>query len=152
MGFFAESWRRLRPVGLLVLNWNLRQLPTGAATRKNGSGTVGASLFWRLVLSSKFCWFLRYDGAVRDAESDVGPALRRDGGAAAYEGTGVGVRGRARRRRGVEARGGRFGCFWRCPHSRRLGEVTPGFVGLEMQQGASSSGMSLSFLRRTLSR
>ena len=152
MGFFAESWRRLRPVGLLVLNWNLRQLPAGAASRNKGSSTVGASLFWRLVLSSKFCWFLRYDGAVRDAESDVGPALRRDGGAAAYEGTGVGVRGRARRRRAVEARGGRFGCFWRCPHSRRLGEVTPGFVGLEMQQGASSSGMSLSFLRRTLSR
>ena len=118
MGFFAESWRRLRPVGLLVLNWNLRQLPAGAASRNKGSSTVGASLFWRLVLSSKFCWFLRYDGAVRDAESDVGAALRRDGGAAAYEGTGVGVRSRARRRRAVEARGGRFGCFWRCPHGR----------------------------------
>ena len=89
MGFFRVCWRRLGSVGLLVLNWNLRQLPTGAATRKNGSGTVGASLFWRLVLSSKFCWFLRYDGAVRDAESDVGAALRRDGGAAAYEGTGA---------------------------------------------------------------
>jgi len=45
--------RRLRPVGLLVLNWNFIPLPTGAASRKKGSGTVGASLFWRLVLSSK---------------------------------------------------------------------------------------------------
>ena len=79
----------------------------------------------------------------------MGAALRRDGRAAAYEGTGVGVRGRARRRRAVEARGGRFGCFWRCPHGRRLVEATPGLVRLEMQQGASSSGMSLSFLRRT---
>ena len=97
MGFFRVCWRRLGSVGLLVVNWNLRQLPTGAASRTKGSCTLGASLFWRLVLSSKFCWFLRYDGAVRDAESDVGAALRRDGGAAAYEGTGVGVRGRARR-------------------------------------------------------
>ena len=121
MGFFPRlhvGARRLGSVGLPALYWNFIPLPTGAASRKQGSGTVGASLFWRLVLSSKFCWFLRYDGAVRDAESDVGPALRRDGGAAAYEGTGVGVRGRARRRRGVEARGGRFGCFWRCPHGR----------------------------------
>ena len=118
MGFFRVCWRRLGSVGLLVVNWNLRQLPTGAASRTKGSCTLGASLFWRLVLSSKFCWFLRYDGAVRDAESDVGPALRRDGGAAAYEGTGVGVRSRARRRRAVEARGGRFVCFWRCPHGQ----------------------------------
>ena len=62
------------------------------------------------------------------------------GGAAAYEGTGVDVRGRARRRRAVEARGGRFGCFWRCPHGRRLGKATPGLVRLGMQQRASSSG------------
>ncbi len=77
---------------------------------------------------------------MRDAESDVGAALRRDGRAAAYEGTGVGVRGRARRRRAVEARGGRFRCFWRCPHGRRLGKATPGLVRLGMQQRASSSG------------
>ena len=70
----------------------------------------------------------------------MGAALRRDGGAAAYEGPGVGVRGRARRRRAVEARGGRFGCFWRCPHGRRLGKATPGLVRLGMQQRASSSG------------
>ena len=77
---------------------------------------------------------------MRDAESDVGAALRRDGRAAAYEGTGVGVRGRARRRRAVEARGGRFRCFWRCPHGWRLGKATPGLVRLGMQQRASSSG------------
>ena len=77
---------------------------------------------------------------MRDAESDVGAALRHDGGAAAYEGPGVGVRGRARRRRAVEARGGRFRCFWRCPHGRRLGKATPGLVRLGMQQRASSSG------------
>ena len=54
------------------MNWNLRQLPTGAATRKNGSGTVGASLFWRLVLSLKIRGFGGCYGAVRDAEGDVG--------------------------------------------------------------------------------
>ena len=40
------DWRRLRPVGLLALKLLLRQLPTGAASRKKGSGTVGASWFW----------------------------------------------------------------------------------------------------------
>ena len=88
MGFFAESWRRLRPVGLLVLNWNLRQLPAGAASRNKGSSTVGASLFLLAVLSSKIRGFGGCYGDVRDAESDVGAALRRDGGAASYAGPG----------------------------------------------------------------
>ncbi len=57
MGFCCESRRRLRPVGLLVLNWNLLPLPTGSATRKQGSGTVGASLFLLVVLSSKIWAF-----------------------------------------------------------------------------------------------
>ena len=118
MGFFRVCWRRPRPVGLLLVNWNFLPLPTAAASRIKGSSTVGASLFLLVVLSSKIRGFWGCYGAVRDAESDVGAALRRDGGAAAYEGTGVGVRGRARRRRAVEARGGRFGCFWRCPHGR----------------------------------
>ena len=140
MGFCCVSWRSLRPVGLLALKLLLRQLLTGAASRKKGSGTVGASWFWLGTLSSKIWAFWGCYSAVRDAESDVGPALRRDGGAAAYEGTGVGVRGRARRRRAVEARGGRFRCFWRCPHGRRLGKATPGLVRLGMQQRASSPG------------
>ena len=59
---------------------------------------MGASLFLLVVLSSKIWAFGGCYGEVRDAESDVGAALRRDGRAAAYEGTGVGVRGRARRR------------------------------------------------------
>ena len=122
------------------MNWNFIPLPTGAARRKQGSGTMGASLFLLVVLSSKIWAFGGCYGEVRDAESDVGAALRRDGRAAAYEGTGVGVRGRARRRRAVEARGGRFRCFWRCPHGWRLGKATPGLVRLGMQQRASSSG------------
>ena len=89
MGFFAESRWRLRPVGLLVLNWNFIPLPTGAASRAKGSSTVGASLFLLVVLSSKIWAFWGCYGAVRDAESDVGAALRWDGHAAAYEGSGV---------------------------------------------------------------
>ena len=56
MGFCAAivAWRRLRPVRLLALKLLLRQLPTGAASRKKGSGTVGASWFLLVVLSSKF--------------------------------------------------------------------------------------------------
>ena len=100
------------------MNWRLRQKPVGAASRNKGSATVGASWYLLVVLSSKFWAFWGCYGDARDTESDVGAALRRDGRAAAYEGTGVGVRGRARRRRAVEARGGRFGCFWRCPHGR----------------------------------
>ena len=65
------------------MNWNLLPLPTGAATRKQGSGTVGASLFLLVVLSSKIWAFWGCYSAVRDAESDVGAALRRNGGAAA---------------------------------------------------------------------
>ena len=53
----------------------LRQLPTGAASRKKGSGTVGASWFWLGTLSSKIWAFWGCYGAVRDAESDVGAAL-----------------------------------------------------------------------------
>ena len=121
MGFFPRlhvGARRLGSVGLPALYWNFIPLPTGAASRAKGSSTVGASLFLLVVLSSKIWAFGGCYGAVRDAESDVGAALRRDGRAAAYEGTGVGVRGRARRRRAVEAPGGRFGCFWRGPHGR----------------------------------
>ena len=44
---------------------------------------------WRLVLSSKIWGILGCYGDVRDAESDVGAALRRDGGAASYEDTGA---------------------------------------------------------------
>ena len=61
----------------------LRQLPTGAASRRKGSSTVGASLFLLVVLSSKIWAFWGCYGAVRDAESGVGAALRRNGGAAA---------------------------------------------------------------------
>ena len=86
MGF---CWRRLGSVGLLALKLLLRQLPTGAASRKIGSGTVGASWFWLGTLSSKIWAFWGCYGAVRDAESDVGAALRRDGGAASYEDTGA---------------------------------------------------------------
>ena len=89
MGFCCESRRRLRPVGLLEWNWNFLPLPTGAASRKIGSGTVGASWFWLGTLSSKIWAFWGCYGAVRDAESDVGAALRRDGGAASYEDTGA---------------------------------------------------------------
>ena len=89
MGFFAESWRRLRPVGLLDCNWGFRQLPTGAATRKKVSSTVRCSWLCCGVLSSKIWAFGGCYSAVRDAESDVGAALRRDGGAAAYEDTGA---------------------------------------------------------------
>ena len=89
--------RRLGSVGLPALYWNFIPLPTGAATRAKGSSTVGASLFLLVVLSSKIWAFGGCYGAVRDAESNVGAALRQDGGASAYEGTGVGVRGRARR-------------------------------------------------------
>ena len=81
--------RRLGSAGLLEWNWNFLPLPTGAASRKIGSGTVGASLFWRLVLSLKIRGFGGCYGAVRDAESDAGAALRRDGGAASYEDTGA---------------------------------------------------------------
>ena len=140
MRFFRVSCRRLRPIGLLALNWRLLPLPTAPASLKKGSATVGASWFWLGVLSSKIRAFWGCYGDVRDTESDVGPSLRRVGGAASYEGTGVGVRGRAWRRRAVEARGGRFRCFWRCPHGRRLGKATPGLVRLGMQQRASSSG------------
>ena len=116
MGFFAECRRHLGSAGLLEWNWNFLPLPTAAASRIKGSSTVGASLFLLVVLSSKIWAFWGCYSAVRDAESDVGAALRRNGGAAAYEGSSVVVRGSARRRHGVEARGGRFGCFWRCPH------------------------------------
>ena len=71
------------------MNWNFIPLPTGAATHAKGSSTVGASLFLLVVLSSKIRGFWGCYGAVRDAESDVGAALRRDGGAAAYEDTGA---------------------------------------------------------------
>ena len=81
--------RRLRPVGLLVLNWNFIPLPTGAASRAKGSSTVGASLFLLVVLSSKIWAFGGCYGEVRDAESDVGASLRRVGGAASYEDTGA---------------------------------------------------------------
>ena len=37
--------------------WNFIPLPTGAARRKQGSGTVGASLFLLVVLSSKIWAF-----------------------------------------------------------------------------------------------
>ena len=60
MGFCCVSWRSLRPVGLLALKslkLLLRQLPTGAASRKKGSSTVGASLFLLVVLSSKIWAF-----------------------------------------------------------------------------------------------
>ena len=67
----------------------LRQLPTGAASRKKGSCTLGASLCLLVVLSSKIRGFWASYGAVRDAESDAGAALRRDGGAASYEDTGA---------------------------------------------------------------
>ena len=69
--------------------WNFLPLPTGAASRAKGSSTVGASLFLLVVLSSKIWAFGGCYGAVRDAESDVGAALRRDGGAASYEDTGA---------------------------------------------------------------
>ena len=46
MGFFAECRRHLGSAGLLEWNWNFLPLPTGAASRKIGSGTVGASWFW----------------------------------------------------------------------------------------------------------
>ena len=46
-------------------------------------------MFLLVVLSSKIWAFGGCCGAVRDAESDVGAALRRDGGAAAYEDTGA---------------------------------------------------------------
>ena len=49
--------RRLGPVGLPALYWNFIPLPTGAARRKQGSGTVGASLFLLVVLSSKIWAF-----------------------------------------------------------------------------------------------
>ena len=88
MGFFAESRRRLGSAGLLEWNWNFLPLPTGAATRIKGSCTVGASLFLLGGLSSKIWAFWGYYSAVRDAESDVGAALRRDGGAASYAGPG----------------------------------------------------------------
>ena len=65
------------------MNWNLLPLPTGAATRKQGSGTVGASLFLLVVLSSKIWAFGGCYGAVRDAESDVGAVVGWHGGAAA---------------------------------------------------------------------
>ena len=67
----------------------LRQLPTGAASRKKVSSTVRCSWLCCGVLSSKIWAFLGCYGAVRDAESDVGAALRWDGHAAAYEGSGV---------------------------------------------------------------
>ena len=67
----------------------LRQLPTGAATRKKGSSTVRCSWLCCGVLSSKIWAFWGCYSAVRDAESDVGAALRRDGGAASYAGTGA---------------------------------------------------------------
>ena len=140
MGFFRVCWRRPRPVGLPALKLRFRQQARGAASRNKGSSTVRCSWLCCEVLSSKIWAFWGCYGEVRDAESDVGAALRRDGRAAAYEGTGVGVRGRARRRRAVEARGGRFRCFWRCPHGRRLGKATPGLVRLGMQQRASSPG------------
>ena len=92
MGFFPRlhvGARRLGSVGLPALYWNFIPLPTGAASRKQGSGTVGASWFWLGTLSSKIWAFWGCYGAVRDAESDVGAALRRDGGAASYEGTGA---------------------------------------------------------------
>ena len=92
MGFCAEtfvSWCRLRPVGLLALYWNFLPLPSGAASRKTVSLTVGASLLLLVVLSSKIRGFWGCYGDVRDAESDVGAALRRDGGAASYEDTGA---------------------------------------------------------------
>ena len=89
MGFFAESWRRLRPVGLLALKLRFRQQARGAASRNKGSSTVRCSLLRCGVLSSKIRGFGGCYGAVRDAESDVGAALRRDGGAASYEDTGA---------------------------------------------------------------
>ncbi len=46
-------------------------------------------MFLLVVLSSKIWAFWGCYGAVRDAESDVGAALRRDGGAASYEDTGA---------------------------------------------------------------
>ena len=89
MGFCCVSLRRPRPVGLVALNWNFLPPPTGAASRKIGSGTVGASWFWLVGLSSKIRAFWGGYGAVRDAERDVGAALRQDGGAASYEDTGA---------------------------------------------------------------
>ena len=89
MGFFAECRRHLGSAGLLEWNWNFLPLPTAAASRIKGSSTVGASLFLLVVLSSKIWAFGGCCGDVRDAESDVGAALRRDGGAASYEGTGA---------------------------------------------------------------
>ena len=89
MGFFRVCWRRPRPVGLPALYWNFLPLPSGAATRKQGSSTVRCSWLCCEVLSSKIWAFGGCYGAVRDAESDVGAALRRDGGAASYEDTGA---------------------------------------------------------------
>ena len=88
MGFFAESWRRLRPVGLLALKLRFRQQARGAASRNKGSSTVRCSWLCCGVLSSKIWAFWGCYSAVRDAESDVGAALRRDGGAASYAGPG----------------------------------------------------------------
>ena len=67
----------------------LRQLPTGAATRKKGSSTVRCSWLCCGVLSWKIWAFGGCCGDLRDAESGVGAALRRDGGAASYEGIGA---------------------------------------------------------------
>ena len=56
MGFFPRlhvGARRLGSVGLPALYWNFIPLPTGAASRKQGSGTVGASWFWLGTLSLK---------------------------------------------------------------------------------------------------
>ena len=92
MGFFPRlhvGARRLGSVGLPALYWNFIPLPTGAASRNKGSATVGASWYLLVVLSSKFWAFWGCYGDARDTESDVGAALRRDGGAASYEDTGA---------------------------------------------------------------
>ena len=89
MGFFCVCWRRLCPVGLVALKLCFLPQARGAASRIKGSSTVRCSLLRCGVLSSKIWAFWGCYGAVRDAESDVGAALRWDGHAAAYEGSGV---------------------------------------------------------------
>ena len=89
MGFCCVSWRSLRPVGLLALKLLLRQLPTGAASRKIGSGTVGASWFWLGTLSLKIRAFWGgYGGRGADLRF-LWAAVGWHGGAASYAGTGV---------------------------------------------------------------
>ena len=85
MRFLAQS----ASYGAACIEVAVEAAAHGGASRKKGSSTVRCSLLCCEVLSSKIWAFWGCYGAVRDAESDVGAALRRDGRAAAYEGTGA---------------------------------------------------------------